>query len=57
MSVRAFPRLKTWFECVEERDAEIARLRAVLLEVKYGAEYEDALGDKIDAALANKPPV
>ena len=25
-----FPKLKTWFECAEERDAEIARLRDAL---------------------------
>lgn len=31
--------------------AENAKLRAVLLECKHGAEYPDTLGDMIDAAL------
>jgi hypothetical protein len=35
-----FPKLKTWFECVEERDAEIARLRTALVEI-----YDRHLGD------------
>ncbi len=33
---------------------ENAKLRAVLLECKHGAEYPDELGDMIDAALGTK---
>jgi uncharacterized protein (UPF0335 family) len=35
-----FPKLKTWFECVEERDAEIARLRAALKEIAKGDGWD-----------------
>lgn len=30
---------------------ENEKLRALILEIKHGAEYEDELGDKIDAVL------
>jgi hypothetical protein len=36
---------------IDEGVNEIERLRAALLECKYGAEYPDELGDIIDAAL------
>jgi hypothetical protein len=36
---------------------EIARLRAVLLDCKHGAEYPDELGDRINAALGIKTTV
>lgn len=41
-------------DLVDEMDrltADNERLRAALLECKYGAEYPDELGDIIDAAL------
>jgi hypothetical protein len=40
-----FEKLKTWFECVEERDAEIVRLRAAL-ERAQGALLSATDGDQ-----------
>lgn len=41
---------KLWVEASQNRD----RLRAVLLQVKHGAEYPDELGNIIDSALASQ---
>ena len=58
--VGPFPKLKTWFECVEERDAEIARLRAALeraqdslLSATDGDQYSEHMDTlkQIDEAL------